>query len=79
MAGLTVNKQKLFILDPSHVIGLYPNLLPQEFRKQLDYPSRLPDLEGGELEKGLSALQDYLTQVTKYRAHQTRRSGRLFL
>ena len=48
--------------DPSHVIGLYPNLLPQEFRKQLDYPSRLPDLEGGELEKGLSALQDYLTQ-----------------
>ena len=66
LAGLTVNKQKWFILDPSHVIGLYPNLLPQEFRKQLDYPSQLPDLEGGELEKGLSALQDYLTQVTKY-------------
>ncbi|KAJ8308553.1 hypothetical protein KUTeg_013427 [Tegillarca granosa] len=48
--------------DPSHVIGLYPNLLPQDFRNQLDYPSSLPDLEGGELEKGLLALQEYLTQ-----------------
>lgn len=48
--------------DPSHVIGLYPNLLPHEFRKQLEYPKKPPDLEGGELEKALSALQDYLTQ-----------------
>lgn len=47
--------------DPSHVIGLYPNLLPQDYRKQLDYPARVPNLEGGELEKALSALQDYLT------------------
>ncbi|XP_071079249.1 vam6/Vps39-like protein isoform X1 [Haliotis cracherodii] len=47
--------------DPSHVIGLYPNLLPQDFRNQLEYPDRLPDLEGGELEKGLLALIDYLT------------------
>lgn len=51
------------IVDPSHVIGLYPNLLPQEFRNQLTYPERPPDLEGGELEKALLALQDYLTQV----------------
>ena len=53
------------ILDPSHVIGLYPNLLPQEFRKQLEYPSKVPNLEGGELEKALSALQDYLTNVSR--------------
>lgn len=48
--------------DPSHVIGLYPNLLPQDFRKQLEYPDRLPDLQGVELEKGLMALIEYLTQ-----------------
>ncbi|XP_033733768.1 LOW QUALITY PROTEIN: vam6/Vps39-like protein [Pecten maximus] len=48
--------------DPSHVIGLYPNLLPNEYRSQLEYPNRPPELEGGDLEKGLLALQDYLTQ-----------------
>ncbi|XP_069116961.1 vam6/Vps39-like protein isoform X2 [Argopecten irradians] len=48
--------------DPSHVIGLYPNLLPNEYRSQLEYPKRPPELEGGDLEKGLLALQDYLTQ-----------------
>ncbi|XP_064600177.1 vam6/Vps39-like protein [Liolophura sinensis] len=48
--------------DASHVIGLYPNLLPQDYRNQLEYPDKLPDLEGGELEKGLLALIDYLTQ-----------------
>ncbi|XP_041353642.1 vam6/Vps39-like protein [Gigantopelta aegis] len=47
--------------DPSHVIGLYPNLLPQDFRSQLEYPNKLPNLEGGELEKGLLSLIDYLT------------------
>ena len=52
-----------FLADPSHVIGLYPNLLPQDFRNQLEYPDRLPELEGGELEKGLLALIEFLTQV----------------
>ncbi|CAH1791977.1 unnamed protein product [Owenia fusiformis] len=47
--------------DASHVIGLYPNLLPQDFRNQLEYPDKLPDLEGAELEKGLLALIEYLT------------------
>ncbi len=51
------------IADPSHVIGLYPNLLPQDFRNQLEYPDRLPELEGGELEKGLLSLIDYITEV----------------
>lgn len=46
--------------DPSHVIGLYPNLLPPEFKKKLEYPEPLPNLEGGDLEKGLLALTDYL-------------------
>ncbi|KAK3093225.1 hypothetical protein FSP39_012933 [Pinctada imbricata] len=51
--------------DPSHVIGLYPNLLPQEYRNKLEYPEKPPDLEGGDLEKALLALQDYLTQKRK--------------
>ncbi|KAH3859338.1 hypothetical protein DPMN_102057, partial [Dreissena polymorpha] len=54
---------KIFVeldTDPSHVIGLYPNLLPPEFRKKLEYPEPLPKLEGGDLEKGLLALTDYL-------------------
>ena len=52
------------ISDPSHVIGLYPNLLPQDYRKQLEYPEKLPDLEGSDLEKGLMALIDYLKDVS---------------
>ncbi|XP_078593471.1 vam6/Vps39-like protein isoform X1 [Branchiostoma floridae x Branchiostoma japonicum] len=48
--------------DPAQVIGLYPDLLPHDFRAQLAYPSSPPDLSGSELEKGLLALIDYLTQ-----------------
>ena len=54
------------ISDPSHVIGLYPNLLPDEFRNQLAYPDRMPELEGPMLEKGIFALIDYLTQVCHF-------------
>ena len=54
----------IYFADPSHVIGLYPNLLPQDFRNQLEYPDRLPELEGGELEKGLLALIEFLTEVS---------------
>ena len=46
------------------MIGLYPNLLPEDFRKQLDYPDVLPDLDGTELERGILSLIDYLTQVS---------------
>lgn len=53
----------IFILDPSHVIGLFPNLLPEEFRSSLDYPDTLPNLQGTELENGLLALTDYLVEV----------------
>ncbi|XP_070577538.1 vam6/Vps39-like protein [Ptychodera flava] len=48
--------------DPAQVIGLFPDLLPQEFRNQLEYPQQPPALSGAELEKGLLALIEYLTQ-----------------
>lgn len=49
--------------DPTHVMGLYPDLLPTDYRKQLQYPNPLPSLSGAELEKAHLALIDYLTQV----------------
>ncbi|XP_014671052.1 PREDICTED: vam6/Vps39-like protein [Priapulus caudatus] len=49
--------------DPSHVIGLFPGLLPPDFRSQLEYPEKLPELAGADLENGFVALIEYLTQV----------------
>lgn len=51
--------------DPANVIGLFPNLLPEEYRKQLEYPEKLPSLDGVDLEKGLLALIDYLNDKKK--------------
>lgn len=48
--------------DPAHVIGLYPNLLPQQYRKDLSFLKDVPDLQGAENEKGIMALIEYLTQ-----------------
>ncbi|XP_059173340.1 vam6/Vps39-like protein [Physella acuta] len=48
--------------DPSHVIGLYPNLLPEDYRKKLEYPEKVPEVTGGEYEKGIMSLIEYLTQ-----------------
>ncbi|ESN93044.1 hypothetical protein HELRODRAFT_165201 [Helobdella robusta] len=48
--------------DPSHVAGLYPNLLPEEFRNQIRYPGDLPVLEGVDIEGGLLCLIEYLTK-----------------
>ncbi|CAG5133152.1 unnamed protein product, partial [Candidula unifasciata] len=48
--------------DPSHVIGLYPGLLPEDFRNKLEYPEKVPEIQGVEHEKGLLALIEYLTQ-----------------
>lgn len=53
-----------FHVDPTHVMGLYPDLLPTDYRKQLQYPNPLPVLSGAELEKAHLALIDYLTQVS---------------
>ena len=41
--------------EPTYVIGLFPNLLPKEYRKQLDYPSEPPNLTQGDLEKGIQS------------------------
>ncbi|KAG9466579.1 hypothetical protein GDO78_016380, partial [Eleutherodactylus coqui] len=49
--------------DPTHVIGMYPDLLPSDYKKQLQYPNPVPLLSGAELEKANLALIDYLTQV----------------
>ena len=54
----------LFIVDPAQVIGLFPDLLPADFRKQLEYPAPPPQLTPGEVEKGCLALVEYLTQVS---------------
>lgn len=59
------------VIDPTHVIGLYPDLLPSDYRKQLHYPNPLPTLTGVELEKAHLALIDYLTQVCAHKASQT--------
>lgn len=48
--------------DPSHVIGLYPNLLPEDYRKKLEYPEKIPAVPGLNDKKGLMPLIEYLTQ-----------------
>ncbi|CAD5113361.1 DgyrCDS2533 [Dimorphilus gyrociliatus] len=48
--------------DPSQVIGLFPDLLPSEYRKRLVYPDSVPILEGAELERGLESLITYLLE-----------------
>lgn len=54
-----------FYSDPSYVIGLFPDLLPVEFRKQLEYPEMVPILQGKELDLAVLALIKYLTEVHK--------------
>ncbi|XP_067335034.1 vam6/Vps39-like protein isoform X4 [Channa argus] len=56
--------------DPTHVIGLYPDLLPADYRKQLHYPNPLPTLSVAELEKAHLALIDYLTQKRSHLVKQ---------
>lgn len=50
-------------VDASHVIGLYHDLFPSEFRNKLSYPDKLPMLKGQDLDQGYSALVEYLTNV----------------
>lgn len=61
--GISSDKRHPGFADPTHVIGLYPDLLPSDYRRQLHYPNPLPALSGAELEKAHLALIDYLTQV----------------
>ena len=48
---------------PSHVIGLFRDLLPPEFQSKLKYPDDLPDLQGTSLKNGLEELIRFLTTV----------------
>ena len=47
----------------SHVVGLFSGLLPAERQEMLEYPDTPPVLQGREMENGLLALIEYLTQV----------------
>lgn len=69
----------LSLTDPTHVIGLYPDLLPSDYRKQLHYPNPLPTLSGAELEKAHLALIDYLTQVLTLSHSRMRRHSVLWV
>ena len=49
-------------IEPPHVIGLFPDLLPTEIRKRYEYPMPIPHLEGAELETATEFLIRYLTK-----------------
>lgn len=53
----------LLFSDPSYVIGLFPDLLPVEFRKKVEYPEAVPILQGKDLDLAVLALIKYLTEV----------------
>lgn len=52
-------------LDPVHVIGLYPHLLPSEIRNTVTepLPTSPPTLSGDDLKQAIQCLITYLTQV----------------
>lgn len=39
-------------VEPTYVIGLFPDLLPDEYRKQIQYPSVVPKMTANDLQKG---------------------------
>lgn len=43
-------------VEPTFVIGLFPDLLPEEYRKQIDYPANPPKFSVGDLQKGINIL-----------------------
>uniref|UniRef100_H2Y4V8 CNH domain-containing protein n=1 Tax=Ciona savignyi TaxID=51511 RepID=H2Y4V8_CIOSA len=49
-------------VDAVQVIGLFPDLLPTDYRKGLKYPGEIPTLKNDDLERGLLALSDFLMQ-----------------
>lgn len=57
-------------VDPSIIIGLYPDLLPEEFRSRIDYPSAVPPLSGSELDEAITVLVQYLVE-TRHRLHKS--------
>ncbi len=63
--------------DPSQVIGLFPDLLPEDFRNKLEYPSKAPQLVGADLETGLFCLIDYLLEVRRNLANASNSSANI--
>lgn len=47
------------------MIGLFPDLLPVEFRKKVEYPEAVPVLQGRDLDLAVLALIKYLTEVVQ--------------
>ena len=45
------------------VIGLYPGLVPEEYRSRVQYPAQVPQLTGSQLEEALQALIHFLLQI----------------
>ena len=51
-------------IDPCHVVGLVPSLLPRGHREKIKYPDKLPStLQGRDLENALLAMIKYLTKT----------------
>ncbi|EFX65321.1 hypothetical protein DAPPUDRAFT_219389 [Daphnia pulex] len=61
--------------DPSYVIGLFPDLLPVEFRKKVEYPEAVPVLQGRDLDLAVLALIKYLTEVRNDLMSQNVKTG----
>nr|CAG4646809.1 EOG090X0131 [Megafenestra aurita]SVE92222.1 EOG090X0131 [Megafenestra aurita] len=61
--------------DPSYVIGLFPDLLPVEFRKKVEYPETVPILQGRDLDLAVLALIKYLTEVRNDLMNQNVKTG----
>lgn len=66
------------MVDASHVIGLFPDLLPQEYRNGIYYPGPIPEFRGVDLENGLSALVIYLTNVRPNKIIEVYSKGKYF-
>nr|XP_002129290.2 vam6/Vps39-like protein [Ciona intestinalis] len=49
-------------IDTSQIIGLFPNLLPSGYQKNLKYPGEVPAMKPDVLDNGLLVLIEYLTQ-----------------
>lgn len=45
------------------VIGMFPDMVPEEYRNRLQYPYPLPTLSGADLEKALQALVHFLLEI----------------
>lgn len=49
--------------DLPFVIGMYPDMVPEEYRSRLRYPYPIPTLSGTDLEQALQALVHFLLEV----------------